>query len=126
MIFGGYARRTNTKCLQLEEDLWLRYQIRLHLCHRRPDKLRRECRLHLSSLLLHRKCLKRFEICHSFIKPVFYYLASNGQKVGLFGNGVLNLNIDLSPHYFLYAVLQLQSINVYFLILFCQTKLIRA
>ena len=61
-----------------------------------------------------------------FYKASFFYLASNGQKVGLFSNGVLNLNIDLSPHYFLYAVLQLQSIDVYFLILFCQTKLIRA
>ena len=113
MIFGGYARRTNTKCQQLEEDLWLRYQIRLHLCHRRLDKLRGECRLHLLSLLLLRKCLKRYEIYHSFIKR--FFLASNGQKVGLvFGNGVLNLNIDFSTIDSEMAVLQLQSIGVYF------------
>jgi hypothetical protein len=50
-----------------------------------------------------------------FHKAIFFYLASNGQKVGLvFGKGVLNLNIDFSTIDSEKAVLQLQSIGVYF------------
>jgi len=56
LIFGGYARRTNTKCLR-EDVLW--HQILLHRLHPRRKPHREERLLQLLSLRPRQKCLKR-------------------------------------------------------------------